>query len=173
MKRITPENITTLRKNEIFVFGSNEGGRHGAGAAKAAMKWGAKYGQAEGIQGSTYGIPTVDASVRNSLTPKQIKPYVDRFVAYVKFHPELKFYVTPIGCGLAGLHPKDIAPLFDGAYGLENVHYPQVFWMHSGYMDLGSNKRAKEIANAVDKECIEHLKVLAILEGGRAQDEKS
>lgn len=58
MKRITPDKITKLSENEIFVFGSNQSGRHGKGAAKTALGWGAKWGQAEGLQGKTYGIPT-------------------------------------------------------------------------------------------------------------------
>lgn len=75
--RITPENITKLDSNQIFVFGSNQSGRHGKGAAKTALGWGAVYGQAEGLQGKTYGIPTKDKSIRRTLTIDEIKPYVD------------------------------------------------------------------------------------------------
>jgi len=112
MNRITPNNITELKENEIFVFGSNISGRHGKGAAKTAMSWGAKYGQGEGIQGRTYGIPTVNASISNKLTIEKIKVYVDRFIQYAKQHPENIFLVTEIGCGLAGHSHKDISPFF-------------------------------------------------------------
>ena len=78
--RITPDNITKLETNEIFVFGSNEGGRHGKGAAKQALTWGAKFGQASGLQGRTYGIPTKDKTIRRTLTLNEIKPYVDKFI---------------------------------------------------------------------------------------------
>ena len=125
---ITPENITSLKENEVFVFGSNESGRHGKGAAKTAMKWGAKYGQAEGLQGKTYGIPTKNASITKTLTLDQIQKYVNNFMSFALDHPSLKFYVTEIGCGLAGLTPKEVAPLFSDAVHLDNVYLPKRFW---------------------------------------------
>ncbi len=128
MNRITPNNITELKENEIFVFGSNISGRHGKGAAKTAMSWGAKYGQGEGIQGRTYGIPTVNASISNKLTIEKIKVYVDRFIQYAKQHPENIFLVTEIGCGLAGHSHKDISPLFQEAATIENIFLPTKFW---------------------------------------------
>jgi hypothetical protein len=126
--RITPENITKLVENSIFVFGSNLSGRHGKGAAKTALGWGAKYGQAAGLQGKTYGIPTKDASVRRTLSVVEIKPYVDEFIEFAKNNPNLIFLVTEIGCGLAGMKPKQIAPLFENAIELENVYLPEKFW---------------------------------------------
>lgn len=125
--KVTEDIIRNLGPNEIFVFGSNESGRHGAGAAKTALGWGAVWGQAEGLQGRTYGIPTKDSSVRNTLTIEQIKPYVDRFVVCVRENPDLHFLVTEIGCGLAGLKPKQVAPLFAGVYGAPNVSLPSRF----------------------------------------------
>lgn len=127
MNKVTPDNITTLYVNEIFVFGSNESGRHGKGAAKTAMKWGAKYGQAEGLQGRTYGIPTVNASISNPLKPEKIKIYVDRFIKFCQSRPDLHFLVTEIGCGLAGLNIKQIAPLFKDAVGISNISLPKRF----------------------------------------------
>ena len=124
---ITEENITKLAENEIFVFGSNESGRHGKGAAKTALKWGAKYSQAEGLQGKTYGIPTVNAGISKSLTVDRIKIYVDRFLLFAKARQDLHFLVTEIGCGLAGLTPKQIAPLFKGALEMQNVSLPSKF----------------------------------------------
>jgi len=126
--RTTPDIIRKLGQNEIFVFGSNESGRHGKGAAKTALGWGAVWGQAEGLQGITYGIPTKDRTIRLTLTVTQIKPYVDRFIDVAKEHPELTFYVTEIGCGLAGLKPKEVAPLFKGAVDIKNIYLPARFW---------------------------------------------
>lgn len=123
----TDDNITSLKENEIFVFGSNEAGRHGKGAAKTAMKWGAKYGQAEGLQGRTYAIPTVNASISNNLKVEKIDYYVKRFIEVVKSRPDLHFLVTEIGCGLAGMTHKQIAPLFKEAINLPNISLPKHF----------------------------------------------
>lgn len=120
--------ITELKDNEVFVFGSNESGRHGKGAAKTAMKWGAKYGQAEGLQGKTYGIPTVNASISNKLSLNKIKKYVDNFINFAKSTPNKIYLVTEIGCGLAGWAAKDIAPLFKEATNIPNIHLPKKFW---------------------------------------------
>ena len=57
-----------------------------------------------------------------------IQPYVDKFISYAKAHPEQTFLVTPIGCGIAGFMPDDIAPLFEKAISVENIHLPQSFW---------------------------------------------
>lgn len=124
----TPDFITSLEDNQIFVFGSNMSGRHGKGAAKTAMKWGAKYGQASGLQGRTYGIPTVNASITNKLPLEKIKLFVDVFYEHAKALPEFTFLVTEIGCGLAGWTVKDIAPMFEEASMLPNVHLPKKFW---------------------------------------------
>ena len=126
--RITPEEITSISDNEVFTFGSNQSGKHGRGAAKTALGWGAKYGQAAGLQGKTYGIPTKDKTVRRVLSVNEIKEYVDDFIAFAKTRPELIFYVTEIGCGLAGYKPKDIAPLFKDAVEVENIYLPARFW---------------------------------------------
>jgi len=126
--RITPEEIKYLEDGHIFVFGSNQSGRHGLGAAKTALGWGAVWGQAEGLQGRTYGIPTKDKSIRRTLSVTEIKPYVDRFIDFATDNQDLTFMVTEIGCGLAGLKPKQIAPLFLHAIVLDNVHLPERFW---------------------------------------------
>lgn len=123
----TTPHIVSLKENEVFVFGSNEAGIHGKGAAKTAIKWGAKYGTGYGLQGNTYAIPTKDKNIQ-TLSVDRIKPYVDIFIEFVKEHPELTFLVTEIGCGLAGFKPKDIAPLFNEVKELENVHLPIKFW---------------------------------------------
>lgn len=126
--RITPEQITKLAENEIFVFGSNLSGRHGKGAAKTALSWGAIWGQGTGLQGRTYGIPTKTADVRKTLPVEAIRPYVDRFIQDAKEHSDKIFLVTEIGCGLANYKPKDIAPLFKDAVDVQNIHLPARFW---------------------------------------------
>lgn len=120
--RFTPEMIDRLAENEVFVFGSNLGGFHAGGAARAAAKlFGAVWGQGVGLQGQSYAIPTMQGGVET------IKPYVDQFIAFAKAHPELFFYVTRIGCGIAGFRDKEIAPLFSEAVGLHNVCLPESF----------------------------------------------
>ena len=126
--RTTPDDIKKLEQGHIFVFGSNLSGRHGKGAAKTALGWGAKWGQGSGLQGRTYGIPTKDASIRRTLTVIEIKPFVDEFIEFSKNNPDLTFLVTEIGCGLAGHKQKDIAPLFINAVDVENIHLPEKFW---------------------------------------------
>ena len=126
--RITPELISKLEQGYIFVFGSNLSGRHGKGAAKTALGWGAKWGQGDVLQGRTYGIPTKDASIRRTLTIEEIKPFVDEFIEFAKIRKDLIFLVTEIGCGLAGYKPKDISPLFEEAVDVENIYLPERFW---------------------------------------------
>ena len=121
--RITPDYITSLKLNEIFVFGSNLAGMHGGGAARMArLHFGAVLGNGDGPQGQSYAIPTMQGGVET------IQPYVDKFISYAKAHPEQTFLVTPIGCGIAGFMPDDIAPLFEKAICVENIHLPQSFW---------------------------------------------
>lgn len=106
----------TLPENgEIFVFGSNLGGRHGAGAAKVAMQaFGAKYGIGKGFVGQSYAIPTKDENF-NVLPVETIQEYVNEFIEFANEKPEVKFFLTRVGCGLAGYDNKDIAPLFSEA----------------------------------------------------------
>ena len=98
---------------EIFVFGSNLAGRHGAGAARYAMvHHGANYGQGIGLQGDSYAIPTKDEDI-NTLPLSAIKEYVEDFLAFARRCPALIFNITPIGCGLAGYMRDQIRPMFD------------------------------------------------------------
>ena len=121
-ERCTPDFIRSLEPNEIFVFGSNLAGAHGGGAARIAMdKFGAVWGQGVGLQGQSYAIPTMQGGVET------IKPYVDEFIEFAKMHPEYKFLVTRIGCGIAGFTDEEIAPLFKDAQPLENVWLPKSF----------------------------------------------
>ncbi len=127
-QRITSENIDYLLKNQIFVFGSNLSGIHGKGAAKTALKFGAKWGQAKGLQGKTFAIPTKDATIKYTLNIEEIKIFVNEFIEFAKVNENLIFLVTEIGCGLAGLKPKEIAPLFKDAINILNIHLPSRFW---------------------------------------------
>ena len=121
-RRFTPENISSLEENEVFVFGSNLQGSHGGGAAAAAVRYfGAVWGQGVGMQGQCYAIPTMHGGV------DAIRPYVDDFIDYAIQHPELTFLVTRIGCGIAGFKDADMAPLFSAALDLPNVVLPKSF----------------------------------------------
>ena len=118
-KRTTPERITSLQPNEIFVFGSNLRGMHGGGAAYVALrKFGAIMGQGVGLQGQSYAIPTMQGGVET------IRPYVDEFIAFAKEHQDLTFLVTRIGCGIAGFTDEEISPLFEKAHDVENIVLP-------------------------------------------------
>jgi hypothetical protein len=122
---IAPDIITELNDNEIFVFGSNEAGIHGAGAAKLAReKFGAIGGEGFGLYGRSYAIPTKDYDII-TLNLERIGLYILAFIADAKKHNNLNFLVTEIGCGLAGYNPKDIAPFFKNAP--ENVFLPKRF----------------------------------------------
>lgn len=119
-KRTTPEFITELQQGEIFVFGSNLSGMHGGGAALVAYrKFGAVWGQGVGLQGQSYGIPTMQGGVET------IRPYVDEFIQFAEEHPELTFLVTRIGCGIAGFTDDEISPLFKKAHSIENIVLPE------------------------------------------------
>lgn len=97
----------------VFVFGSNLAGRHGKGAALWARQHrGAIYGKGVGMQGNSYAIPTKDASLQRLPLPIIANHIVD-FIEFALAHPELTFQLTPIGCGLAGYKPEQIAPYFD------------------------------------------------------------
>ncbi len=99
----------------IFVFGSNERGVHGAGAAAFAVEHhGAILGKGCGLHGDSYAIPTKDLYIE-TLPLNRIAPYVKEFLAFAADNPELEFNVTRIGCGLAGYRDSVIAPLFIGA----------------------------------------------------------
>lgn len=112
MREYPEGRITNLKDDEIFVFGSNESGIHGVGAAADAHQFmGAKWGMGFGQFGNTFAIPTKDWNIKK-LPLDVIQFYVKRFLEYTKTKPNLVFFVTPIGCGYAGNKPKDIAPMF-------------------------------------------------------------
>lgn len=121
-RAFTSDNIELLGPNEVFVFGSNLAGMHVGGAARVAMKcFGAVWGKGVGLQGQSYAIPTMQGGVET------IRPYVDEFIVFAKGRPDLLFYVTRIGCGIAGFGDEDIAPLFAEAIGVDNIVLPETF----------------------------------------------
>lgn len=102
-------------ENAVFVFGSNEAGRHGKGAALSAVKsYGAIYGQGRGLQGRSYAIPTKAADL-DVLPLEAVEGHVDEFLAFAKNNPEMTFKVSRVGCGLAGHRDEDIFPMFQDA----------------------------------------------------------
>lgn len=120
--RVSPSRIGELAANEIFVFGSNAKGLHGGGAAAAAMRrYGAVWGQGEGLQGRSYAVPTMEGLA-------SMKRAVQRFAQFAAVHPEMRFLVTRIGCGIAGYSAEQVAPMFKECVQLENVALPADFW---------------------------------------------
>lgn len=113
---------TQPKENQIFVFGSNESGIHGAGAALAARKlYGAQLGIGFGPTGESWAIPTKNWNVE-SMNLGAIKHYIDRFKVYVETST-VEFFITRIGCGLAGYADWQIAPLFKGIN--SNCDFPE------------------------------------------------
>lgn len=111
--------------NLVFVFGSNSRGSHGAGAARHAhLVHGAQYGNGEGLQGTSYAIPTKDEHIE-TMPLEDIQVHVDQFLDFAKEHPEITFMVSAIGCGLAGLSPVDVAHMFNDSP--VNVKLPTMF----------------------------------------------
>lgn len=111
--------IEKLEPGEVFVFGSNANGAHGGGAARFAYdRFGAVWGQGDGLQGQSYGIDTMSGL-------EVMHEAVERFVSFAAEHPELRFLVTEIGCGIAGYTPGQVAPLF--ANSPDNVVLPESF----------------------------------------------
>lgn len=122
-RKYTPDNITNLGENDVFVFGSNLAGNHAGGAARIAReKFGAIMGQGVGLQGQSYAIPTMQGGVET------IRPYVDEFIKFAAKNYTKQFLVTKIGCGIAGFSVEEIAPLFADAMDLINVKLPVEFY---------------------------------------------
>lgn len=112
----------------IFVFGSNLAGRHGKGAALyAAKNFGAIYGKGEGIQGQSYAIPTKDSNLV-TLHHDEVQAAIGRFCNYARENPNMKFALTPIGCGLAGFNKREIWGMFKH-HGIPPNVYLTSSWM--------------------------------------------
>ena len=132
--RYTPENITKLESNQIFVYGANTNFYHGAGAAKQALKFGARIGEGPFV-GNTYGIPT-KGKYLNILSLAEIKLEIEIFLNYVKMYPEKEWLLTKIGTGLSRYKIEDIAQLFIDFMPLpSNLVVPKEFydfWVECG-----------------------------------------
>lgn len=143
----TPDNLAKLPDDGVFVFGSNTDGAHCGGAALVALKrFGAVNGQAEGPQGQSYAIPTMEyveveedydhgMLYRKERVPHQtLVEACDRFILYTSQHPELRFYVTKIGCGIAGWSVEEVAETFATALASflaplpDNIVWPREFY---------------------------------------------
>lgn len=99
---------------DIFVFGSNEAGRHGRGAAFYAVRnHGAIYGQGRGRTGSSYALPTKDEQLR-SVSIEALRRNVAEFIEHAEGHQDDRFILTPVGCGLAGFDARTVAGMFWG-----------------------------------------------------------
>lgn len=131
MPKYTPENILDVADDEVFVFGANRAGKHGAGAAQQALRWGAVMGQI-GLVGRTYGLCTKDENII-TLPLSEIQKEVNKFAATAKTFPRKTFLVTKVGCGLAGMTVGEIAPLFSEIYAgiedgsIKNILLPREF----------------------------------------------
>ena len=165
-REYTPENITSLKPNEVFVFGSNTEGRHGAGAAKTAVdKFGAKYGQAEGLQGQSYAIVTknltsgiemfgrkITKTGERSIERFEIREQLEDLMSFAENNPDKKFYVTKLGTSLAGFSTSEIKELFEKIKDTipNNVILPKEFEVRSVTVSFESAfpaERQKEIVN--------------------------
>lgn len=160
----TPDYIDTLLPKQIFVFGSNALGYHTGGASGTARKkFGAVWGQAEGLQGQCYAIP-VDYG-KNVRKDNEVKAAVDRFITFAKTHTDLFFMVTRVGCGIAGYHDEEMAQFFIDALELKNVSLPKSFVeaLQGGIVDYNLDRFLKE------QEC-DYVEALREIKNGQKQE---
>ncbi|WP_173910317.1 hypothetical protein [Acinetobacter sp. Marseille-Q1618] len=117
--------VKNLPEDTVFVFGSNMAGTHQGGAAKIALlHFGAMKGVGRGWSGQSFAIPTMNEHLQQ-MPLSQIQHYVDDFKIYTKNHPKTKYFVTAVGCGVAGYKVEEIAPMFKGIS--HNVIFPASF----------------------------------------------
>lgn len=108
----TPEDIFDLEVNEIFVFGSNMNGAHIGGAALIAYEnFEATWGESEGLTGRSYAIPTLDENMEK-VSENALEASIDKFIDFVLNNQQLTFYLTKIGCGIAGWNIEDVKRIF-------------------------------------------------------------
>ena len=138
-KRFTPDNIQELKENQIFVFGSNMNGNHAGGAARLAVeKFGAIMGQAEGIQGQSYAIPTLDEDMEK-VTEEDLINYLGNLRHFANEHPEKEFLLTAIGTGIAGFDTNYMAYMVLRANFPGNVTIPEEFSKIRGFKGFNSD----------------------------------
>ena len=147
-ERCTPEIITELKENEVFVFGSKPDGNHKSGAAKIAVeKFGARQGMGEGFCGQSYAIP-----VHKYHTHKMDKA-VKSFVGYAKTHSDKAFYVLPVGCGSAGIDIRVVSEMFSKAMDYDNIYLPRQF-----VISLISNRKTNSSIQYTNYPCVSELR---------------
>lgn len=157
----TPDYIDSLLPKQIFVFGSNTLGYHTGGASGTARKkFGAVWGQAEGLQGQSYAIP-VDFG-KNVRKDAEVKTAVERFIAFAKEHTDLFFFITRVGCGIAGYHDEEMAQFFKEALELKNVSLPKSFVdaLNGGEVDYDMERfiKAQDSGWATYSEALSEIK---------------
>ena len=159
MKNFTPDKITHLPKNSVFVFGSNLNGHHSGGAAKVAHEeFDADWGVGEGFMELSYAFPTLDENMQKR-SKKDLELSRDKLFNSCKLYPNLTFYLTKVGLGIAGYAISEIAPLFDNPP--SNMTIPREFHEYNEYM-----KSKKIVASFRGKKTLEkygkdHFKKLA------------
>ena len=125
--------IHYLNKDQIFVFGSNTQGRHGSGAALTArLKFGAIYGNPEGIQGKSFAIITKDLTKNThpSRTVSQIISQINKLYEYATLHPDKEF-IIPYKCSdynLNAYSSEDMAKMFASSEIPDNIVFDKLFY---------------------------------------------
>ena len=161
----TPENISSLNENEIFVFGSNANGQHAGGAARVAIeKFGAIMGQAEGLQGQSYAIPTLDEKMQK-VSVENISESVKRLYEFAKQNPDKTFYVTKIGCGIAGFNTHEIADVFKQILSPKNIVLPKEFCITKGYKAFAPDMKCRGFQYEEGKIYEEDIRPIACVQG--------
>ena len=152
MRKFTPEAIASLQENEIFVFGSNMNGNHAGGAARLAVeKFGAIEGQASGLQGQSFAIPTLDKNMQK-LPLSKIEESIIALYDFAENHPELDFIVTKIGCGIAGFTVSEIANLFRGKFIPFNITLPMEFTFLQGVKGFDNKMKCRDMQYSENSE---------------------
>jgi len=148
-KEFTPEQITHLDEYEIFVFGSNLKGDHAGGAAKLALDcFGAKKGVGEGIQGNSYAIPTLDKKMKK-VTSEALANSLTAFADFATHYSSNKFYLTKIGCGIAGFNEVEVAKLVHAANLPENVIIPEDFQITESFKGFDKDLKCRDYAYTI------------------------
>lgn len=143
-KKFTPDNIQELKENQIFVFGSNMNGNHSGGAARLAVeKFGAIMGQAEGLQGQSYAISTLDKDMEK-VTEEELITSLGNFRHFAKEHPEKEFLLTAIGTGIAGFDTNYMAYMVLRANLPDNVTMPKQFSVIKGYKGFNPDMTCRD-----------------------------
>lgn len=152
-KRFTPDNIQELKENQIFVFGSNMNGNHAGGAARLAVeKFGAIMGRAEGIQGQSYAIPTLDENMEK-VAEEDLINYLANLRHFANKHPEKEFLLTAIGTGIAGFDTNYMAYMVLRANLPGNVTIPEEFSKIRGFKGFNSDMTCRGFKYDEGKDC--------------------